>query len=75
MHELIEKINAIAKKARTEGLTPAETEERDRLRQEYLRQFRAGFKEQLMGVKIVDAEGNDITPQKLKEEQEKRKNK
>ncbi|EEG30112.1 hypothetical protein CLOSTMETH_02273 [[Clostridium] methylpentosum DSM 5476] len=75
MHELIEKINALAKKARTEGLTPAETEERDRLRQEYLRQFRAGFKEQLMGVKIVDAEGNDITPQKLKEEQEKRKNK
>lgn len=75
MHELIEKINALAKKARTEGLTPAETEERDKLRQEYLRQFRAGFKEQLMGVKIVDAEGNDITPQKLKEEQEKRKNK
>lgn len=75
MHELIEKINALAKKARTEGLTPAETEERDRLRQEYLRQFRAGFKEQLMGVKIVDAEGNDITPKKLKEEQEKRKNK
>ncbi len=75
MHELIEKINALAKKARTEGLTPAETAERDKLRQEYLRQFRAGFKEQLMGVKIVDAEGNDITPQKLKEEQEKRKNK
>lgn len=75
MHELIEKINALAKKARTEGLTPAETAQRDRLRQEYLRQFRAGFKEQLMGVKVVDAEGNDITPQKLKEEQEKRKNK
>ena len=75
MHELIEKINALAKKARTEGLTPAATEESDRLRQEYLSQFRAGFKEQLMGVKIVDAEGNDITPQKLKEEQEKRKNK
>lgn len=73
MHELVARINALAKKAREEGLTPAETAERDKLRQEYLRQFRAGFKEQLMGVKIVDLQGNDITPRKLREEQEKRK--
>ena len=34
----------------------------------YLKAFRSGFKQQLMGVKVVDEEGNDITPQKLKDE-------
>ena len=27
-----------------------------------------GFKQQLMGIKVVDTKGNDITPQKLKDE-------
>ena len=34
----------------------------EKLRKEYLIQFKAGFRQQLDGVKVVDEKGNDITP-------------
>ena len=36
--------------------------ERKQLREEYLKQFKAGFRQQLDGVKVVDEKGNDVTP-------------
>lgn len=40
----IDRINALAKKAKSpEGLTPEETAERDRLRQEYIAAYRASL--------------------------------
>jgi len=54
----IDRINFLAKKAKNEGLTPEETEERARLREEYLANFRAGFRAQLDNIVIVDEEGN-----------------
>ena len=36
------------------------------LRQEYLEAFRGGMRNHIEGLKIVDEEGNDVTPDKLK---------
>lgn len=69
--ELIARINELAKKKKDGTITESELKEQQSLRQEYLKAFRSGFKQQLMGIKVVDDQGNDITPQKLKEEKEK----
>ena len=66
--ELIVRINELAKKKKDGTISEAELEEQKELRQKYLKAFRSGFKQQLMDVKVVDEEGNDITPQKLKDE-------
>ena len=66
MDQLIKEINYLANKKKTEGLTPEESARQQILRQEYLRIFREGFKQQLTSVKVVDEKGNDITPKKLK---------
>lgn len=41
------------------------------MRQEYLRTIREQFNKTLMGVTIYDPTGEDVTPEKLKEEQQK----
>ncbi|CAC9935556.1 hypothetical protein PEPNEM18_01553 [Aedoeadaptatus nemausensis] len=66
------RINELAKIAKERELTPEEIEERDRLRKEYLKEFREGFRQQLLNTKVVDDEGNDITPEKLKKAKEAR---
>ncbi|GMB09711.1 uncharacterized protein YnzC (UPF0291/DUF896 family) [Thermolongibacillus altinsuensis] len=70
--EKILRINFLAKKAKTEGLTTAEQEEQAQLRREYVQAFRAAMIETLHSVKIIDPNGNDVTPQKLKESKRKR---
>ena len=49
---LTKRINELAKKAKTVGLT--EAEEQTLLRQEFLIKFRANFKTQLDNIEIVD---------------------
>ena len=44
MTERLKRINELAAKAKTVGLTPEETEERRVLREAYLAEFRAGMK-------------------------------
>ena len=66
--KLIERINELAKKNKDGTITKAELKEQEKLRQEYLKAFRSGFKQQLMGIKVVDVNGNDVTPQKIKAE-------
>ena len=41
--EKIARINELAKKSKSEGLTPEETAEQKALREEYIRDFRASF--------------------------------
>lgn len=66
--KLIARINELAKKKKEGTISSAELKEQQALRQEYLKAFRSGFKQQLMGIKVVDDKGNDVTPQKLKNE-------
>lgn len=48
------RINELAKIAKERELTKEELAERQVLRQEFLENFRAGFKQQLSGIKVVD---------------------
>ena len=56
--EAIARINELARKARTEGLSPAETAERDQLRKEYIASVKANLVGQLENTYLVDAQGN-----------------
>lgn len=53
----IDRINALARKAKTEGLTDEETRERDQLRKEYVAAVRANLVAQLDNTYIVDEKG------------------
>lgn len=54
----IDRINELAHKAKSVGLTPAEVEERDKLRKEYIEAYRASLRSQLDSIRIVDEKGN-----------------
>ena len=54
----IDRINELAKKAKTVGLTPEEDAERAQLRQEYLAAVRQNLRAQLDNTFIVDENGN-----------------
>ncbi|MCQ2453181.1 MAG: DUF896 domain-containing protein [Clostridia bacterium] len=56
--EKVARINELARKKKTVGLTPAELEEQAALRQEYLADFRAGFREQLNNTYIQYEDGH-----------------
>ena len=61
--EKIARINALARKAKAEGLTPEETAERDALRKEYIASFKASLVGQLDAITVVEPDG---TKHKLK---------
>ena len=61
--EKIARINALAHKAKAEGLTPEEIAERDVLRQEYIADFKRSLIGQLDAITIVEPDG---TKHKLK---------
>ncbi|MBQ1371679.1 MAG: DUF896 domain-containing protein [Oscillospiraceae bacterium] len=54
----IERINELARKAKAEGLTPAELAERDALRKEYVAAVRENLRAQLDNTWLVDEAGN-----------------
>lgn len=57
-HEKIERINELARKMKTEGLTPAEKAEQAALRKEYLQGFRENMEAILQGVVIQEKDGS-----------------
>lgn len=68
----MERINVLANKAKTKGLTIQEQVEQKKLRDAYIEAFRGGMRKTIEGVKIVDEEGTDVTPDKLKDIQKEK---
>lgn len=58
MDELIQRINFLAKKSRTEGLTEEEKAEQQKLRDQYRAAFRRNLQSQLDNTYIMDEKGN-----------------
>ena len=57
MQEVIARINVLAKKAKEEGLSPEEIQERDRLRRIYIDSVKANLVGQLENTYIVGPDG------------------
>ncbi|AIG65702.1 hypothetical protein WS105_0827 [Weissella ceti] len=63
-----ERINELAAKAKTaEGLTTEEEAERAELRAEFLANFRKAFRSQVEMLQVFDDDGNEVTPEKVRE--------
>ncbi|MEG0471423.1 MAG: DUF896 domain-containing protein [Solibacillus sp.] len=65
--EKIARINALSKLAKVGKLTEEQAKERTALRKEYLDVFRSTMRDTIEHVKVVDGEGNDVTPDKIKQ--------
>ena len=55
----IDRINELARKAKTQGLTEEETAERQALRREYIKSVTGNLEAQLENVYLVDEKGNE----------------
>ena len=67
-----QRINELYKKKQESGLTEAEEAERKELHKKFIANFRAGFKQQLDSLVIVDDKGKDVTPEKAKQIQKEK---
>ena len=56
--EKLARINELARKAKAEGLTSAETKARDVLRREYIEAVRANLRGQLNNINIQELDGS-----------------
>ncbi|BBA93192.1 DUF896 family protein [Streptococcus ruminantium] len=65
----INRINELAKKKKAGTLTPEEKVEQAKLREEYIEGYRRAIRHHIEGIKLVDEEGNDVTPEKLRQVQ------
>ena len=60
LNDTITRINELAKKAKTVGLTPEELAERDKLRRIYIDSVKANLTGSLDNTYIVDEKGNKV---------------
>lgn len=72
--EKIQRINELSRKKKEGKLTEAEAKEQTLLRKEYLDAFRNSFRTTIENVQIYDTEGNDVTPEKIKQIQRNKLN-
>ena len=68
----LKRINELAQKNRTEGLTEAEIAERAELIKEYLQEIRGQVSSNITSITIQNEEGIDVTPAKLNVEKVKK---
>lgn len=55
----LDRINALAKKSREEGLSEEEKLEQKKLREEYIAEYRRGLEMQLESMYVLDKDGNE----------------
>ncbi len=67
----INRINELSKKSKSIGLTVEEAKEQTKLRQEYLASFRSSMRKTIENVQVIDPEGKDVTPEKVKQAQKR----
>ncbi|WP_164931684.1 DUF896 domain-containing protein [Longirhabdus pacifica] len=60
--KLISRINELANKKKTVGLTKAEEKEQEKLRKKYLTSFRERMRDQLERIEFVDEDTEDTKP-------------
>lgn len=58
--EQIERINELARKSKTTGLTPEEKEEQKKLRAEYIASVRMNLRTQLENINIQEKDGSIV---------------
>lgn len=72
--EKLDRINYLANKAKKESLSEKEKEEQQQLRKEYLQNVKSSFKNQITNLTVIDPEGKDVTPEKIKKIKKDKKN-
>ncbi len=65
----LDRINELARTAKTRALTAEELAERDILRQSYIQAVIGQLKAHLASVTVIDPDGRDVTPSKLRDAQ------
>ncbi|OPA74671.1 DUF896 family protein [Paenibacillus selenitireducens] len=60
--KIVERINELARKNKTVGLTSEEMAERDALRRQYIDGFKRSLKQQLDNIEIVDEDDGHENP-------------
>ncbi|CAH2465409.1 hypothetical protein BWGOE4_18720 [Bacillus mycoides] len=73
MQNILFRINELAKKERTSGLTVDEKQEQQMLRQNYTKTFRGSLDSILLNTKIVDPNGINVTPVALQDAKDRLK--
>lgn len=71
MLTILNKINVLSRKEKEIGLTEIEKTEQANLRKEYLQIFRGSIDSLLLNSTIIDPNGDNVTPERLKKEQAK----
>ena len=66
----LDRINELWRIQQEEGLTSSEKEEQKVLRENHLRQIRGQVLDTFSGLTVLDPLGKDVTPEKLRKEQE-----
>lgn len=66
------RINELYHKKQTEGLTREEQAEREELHKKFIANFRAGFKQQIENLVLIDKNGKEITSEKAKRAQRRK---
>ena len=70
--EKLNRLNELAKKKKLGTITDEELKEQQALREEYLVTFRESMKNTIENMRVIDPNGDDVTPEKVKKIQEER---